>query len=165
MKYIFVEGCDDNYLMDKILENKKDIKIIQYSCIKKEKINGLIISIENMNDEYVLLADLDEKNPTTRKREIKKRFKNIDCEKIYFSIQEIEAWYLAGISENHIKKYKIKNNILLNTENITKEKFENLFKNKRDTILEIKLNLLSEFDFEKAKSRNNSFKLFLENAI
>ena len=64
-----------------------------------------------------------------------------------------------------INKYKIKNNILLNTENITKEKFENLFKGKRETILEIKLNLLSEFDFEKAKSRNNSFKLFLENAI
>lgn len=51
------------------------------------------------------------------------------------------------------------------TGNITKEKFEKIFENNRDTISVIKYNLLSELDIEKAKSRNSSLRLFLENAI
>lgn len=94
-----------------------------------------------------------------------KKFKNINCKKIYFSIQEIESWYIAAISDNNKNKYKVKNKILLNTENITKEKFENIFRNRRETTLEIKLDILSELNFKKAKSRNNSLKLFLENAL
>lgn len=165
MKYIFVEGNDDNNFIDEIIKEKENIKVIQYAGKKKEKIEGMIGTFDKMNEEYIFLADLDEKNKEIRINELKKRFTNINPKNVYFSIQEIEAWYLSGISDNHINKYKIKNNILVDTENITKEKFESLFNTRRETILEIKLNILSEFNFEKAKSRNNSLKLFLENAI
>lgn len=165
MKYIFVEGNDDNNFIDGIIKEKEEIRVIQYASKKKEKIERMIRSIDSMNEDYIFLADLDEKSEEIRRNELRKRFTNINCKKIYFSIQEIESWYLSGISDNHIKKYKIKEKILKNTENITKEKFEKIFNNKKTTILEIKLNILSEFDFKKAKSRNNSLKLFLENAI
>ena len=36
---------------------------------------------------------------------------------------------------------------------------------KPDITLEIKLDILSELNLKKAKSRNNSLKLFLENAL
>ena len=122
-------------------------------------------TFDKMNDDYIFLADLDEKREEIRRKEIMKKFKNINCEKIYFSIQEIESWYIAAISDNNKNKYKVKNKILLNTENITKEKFENIFRNRRGTTLEIKLDILSELNLKKAKSRNNSLKLFLENAL
>lgn len=165
MKYIFVEGQDDDNFISEIIVKKEDFKIIPYAEKKKEKVNGMIKTFKKMNNEYVLLADLDEKDSQTRIQELKKQYKDIESKNIYFSIQEIEAWYLSGISDNYINKYKIKNSILQNTENITKEKFENIFHNSRDTILEIKLKILSEFNIEKAKLRNNSLKIFLENCI
>lgn len=165
MKYIFVEGFDDNNFVSEIIKDKDNIKIIQYADKKKEKIEGMIATFDKMNDEYIFLADLDEKREEIRRKEIMKKFKNINCKKIYFSIQEIESWYIAAISDNNKNKYKVKNKILLNTENITKEKFENIFRNRRETTLEIKLDILSELNLKKAKSRNNSLKLFLENAL
>ena len=165
MKYIFVEGKDDDDLISKIIVKMENFKIITYAEKKKQKVNDIIKTLKKMNNEYVLLADLDEKDQKKRIQEIKERYKDIEVKNIYFSIQEIEAWYLSGISDKCINKYKVKNNILQNTENVTKEKFENIFKNRRDTILEIKLKILSEFDIEKAKLRNNSLKIFLENCI
>ena len=158
MIYIFVEGNDDNNLIDEIIKGKDGFKVIQYAEKKKEKIEGLIRSFDKMGEEYIFLADLDEKDEEIRKGEMKKKYSNIKCEKIYFSIQEIEAWYLAGISDNNKRKYRVKDTMLLNTENITKEKFEKLFNNRRETLLQIKLNILADFNFEKAKSRNNSSK-------
>lgn len=165
MKYIFVEGLDDYNFINEIIKETYNLKIIQYSCAKKQKINNLIKTIDKMKEEYILLADLDEKDKEVRKTELKRIYKNLDCDKIYFSIQEIEAWYLSGISEDYKRKYKINNRVLLNTQDITKEKFEKLFENTRDTIYQIKLNILSEFDTESAKERNSSLKLFLENMV
>ena len=36
MKYIFVEGFDDNNFVSEIIKDKDDIKIIQYAEKKKE---------------------------------------------------------------------------------------------------------------------------------
>lgn len=165
MKYIFVEGYDDKNFVNEIINKKEIFRVIEYSGKKKEKIDGYLLTINKMQEEYIFLADLDEKNKEDRIEELKKRFKNLDESKIYFSIQEIEAWYLSGVSDKYVKKYKIKDKLLNDTENITKEKFEKIFVSKRETILEIKLNLLSQFNVDKAKSRNNSLKVFLENAV
>ncbi len=59
----------------------------------------------------------------------------------------------------------IKNKILKDTQCDDKEIFESIFKNSRKTLLEINIYILEEFDIEKAKSRNDSFNTFLENAI
>ena len=165
MKYIFVEGFDDNNLISEFVKDKEDIQIIQYAERKNEKVDGMMATFNSMNIEYIFLADLDEKSEEIRKKKICKQFKKINCEKIFFSIQEIEAWYMAILSDNHINKYKIKSKLLKDTQNITKEKFENIFKERKETILEVKFDILSELNLEKAKSRNNSLKLFLENAI
>lgn len=61
MKYIFVEGFDDNNFVSEIIKDKDNIKIIQYAEKKKEKIEGMIATFDKMNDEYIFLADLDEK--------------------------------------------------------------------------------------------------------
>ena len=162
MIYFFVEGFDDNNLVSEIIKGIDNFKIIEYSTEKKEKINSMISTIISRGDKYIFLADLDEKSMENRIIELKKIFKKLDESNIYFAVKEIESWYLAGISDNLLEKYKIKSRLLINTENINKEKFEKLFIKERETILQIKLRLLSEFNIEKAKSRNNSLKLFLE---
>lgn len=165
MKYIFVEGNDDSYFINNLIKNKIDVKIIEYAQKKKEKINGFIKTIKDMHEEYVLLADLDGKDEHVRREELIQKYNNLDPQKIYFSIQEIESWYLSGISDNFIDKYGVKSRILLNTQNVTKEMFERLFKHNKETIMEVKLNLITEFDVEKAKIRNNSFNQFIEDCI
>ena len=162
MKYIFVEGLDDEEFIDEIIKNIENVRVIQYSSTKKEKVNSMIQTINRMKEKYILLADLDEKDEKTRKSELKRKYPDIYCENIYFSIQEIEAWYLAGISKNNIKKYKVNRRYLLDTQNITKEKFEKIFKNSRDTLHIAKVNILSEYDINIAKERNNSLNVFLE---
>lgn len=165
MRTIFVEGIDDSNFIKTLLGNDKNVKIIEYAKERKEKINGIINTINILNENYIMLADLDEKDEKNRKKELKKKFKSLSIENIFFSIQEIESWYLAGISDNCIKKYKVKSKMINDTGNITKEKFEKIFKNNRETISVIKYNLLSEYDIEKAKSRNSSLRIFLENAV
>lgn len=165
MKYIFVEGPDDKNFVETIINKNIDFKIFEYAVMKSDKINKMIKSFNSMGEEYIVLADLDEKDKEIRINEVLERFGNIERERIFFSIQEIESWYLSGISEKYTNKYKVKTKILSNTEKITKEKFQSIFKNTRDSIEIVKLNLLEEFDIENAKSRNESLRLFLENAI
>ena len=165
MKVIFVEGNDDSNFINEIINKDKNLKIIEYARKKKEKICGIIETINKMDDEYILLADLDGKNRDIRIEELIKKFKNLEKEKIFFSIQEIEAWYLSGISKYYIDKYNIKNKILNNTQDITKEKFEKIFNKQRDTIEIIKLEILSTFDIEKAKVRSESLNIFLKNIL
>ena len=45
MKYIFVEGFDDNNLISEFVKDKEDIQIIQYAERKNEKVDGMEINM------------------------------------------------------------------------------------------------------------------------
>ncbi|NUV00458.1 hypothetical protein XO12_10285 [Marinitoga sp. 1154] len=164
--YIFVEGEDDKRFFDNIikleLSGKYDsINIIRYAKMKKEKVNNFIISIKKMNADYIFAHDIDNTVSTTSKKiEIKHMLKNIDEDKIFIVIKEIESWYLAGLSNEKCKILKIP--IVKNTDEITKESFNNMISDRFDSRITFMIEILKNFSIKIAIQKNKSFKYFIE---
>ncbi len=168
--YIFVEGPDDERFFDKILKpiiinNYNFVKFIKYAGLDKKTIQDFIKTFTKQTaSDYIFVCDFDARSKklciTEKKNRIIDKYGNILADrKIRIVKEEIESWYLAGISSANLKKYKIKG--FKNTELIDKEQFIRLipsqFQNKTDFLIEI----IKEFDIETAKNRNNSLKYFI----
>jgi selenocysteine-specific translation elongation factor len=163
--FFLVEGNDDERFFQKIIvpkfQKKYDtVKIWKYAQEKTEKISNFIRSIKSMGADYFYVVDIDQ-SPcvTAKKKEIKRKLKNVEIDRIIVIIKEIESWYLAGIDNKHCKKLKIQ--IVENTNNITKEEFNNLIPKKFDRI-DFMSEILKNFSIEVAKQKNTSFKYFIE---
>jgi len=162
--YVFVEGDDDIRFFEKIIKPKLqkknyDIKITPYANTTKKYFLNLLKSIKSMNYDYIYTRDINNAPCVThKKRRIQKKITNIDENKIIVVIKEIEAWYLAGLNNECAKKIKI--GLLKNTDEITKEKFNDLIPKKferRDFMVEI----LKFFNIDIATHKNRSFKYFI----
>lgn len=115
-----------------------------------------------MGVNYVFTADLDQSPcATIRKQKLVDKYARLESEKIIVVNQEIECWYVAGISPDKCDEVGIP--ILTTTEGITKEKFTDYSRSKFDSRIEFMIELLDRFDLETAKSMNGSFGYFLEN--
>jgi hypothetical protein len=73
-------------------------------------------------------------------------------------IKEIESWYLAGLTDESIQKFKIRS--FKTTDDITKEKFDNSIPKKFDSRIDFMLEILRYFSIEIANQKNKSFKYF-----
>ena len=159
MMYIFVEGIDDRRFVENIIvpafkKSQRPIKVIEYSQKKTKDVIKLIQSFKINQSDYIFLADKD--IPTTTKK-IEKTATKYQCDKNKISIVviEIEAWYLAGYK----KLDKISKKIYYNgTDNISKDYFKNLLKQK--DILNIKLEILEEYDLKIGIQKNRSLSKF-----
>jgi len=160
--FIFVEGSNDTKFFKKILKNFDSdffeiIKIIEWASKTNEEINNFLKTISQVaNFDYLFFADMDDfPCITSKKTKLKERYSEIDIQKILIVIKEIESWYLAGLDKNSSKKLSIKHQ--KETNNITKEMFEELKPNKI-----LYLDILEYFSIETAIQKNNSFKYFKE---
>lgn len=174
MLYILVEGNNDEDLLKKIsplLEERNRLDattIIKYRerNTPPKKMRDFVFKITNSIPyaNYVFLVDINSANcPIQKKQEIKKEIETIDEKKIIVVIKEIESWYLAGLSAEKCKKLRIKN--LPNTDDVTKEKFNNLTNNsiiKKFSKAKIYFmqELLKNFSITTAKRKNKSFRHF-----
>lgn len=166
--FVFVEGDRDarffNFLSRNLLEinNRYDfIKIIEYSKMPDGKINNFIRSIQMMNAEYLFIADLDENICITSKKDKLLNKYQLDSQKIFIVILEIESWFIAGLDDKCLTDFKIKK--ISNTEGLNKEKFRLLMKNtKFDSEIDFMIEIMNNFSFETAKKKNKSFKYFIE---
>jgi len=164
--FIWVEGDDDERFFNKILSPKfqekyDTVKIIQYAKMKKEKINNFIRSIKAMEADYIYLTDInDSPCVTIKKRKIQSKYKNIDNDKIIVVVKEIESWYLAGLDNKVCKQFKINN--FANTENVTKEKFDDMIPKKFTSKIDFMVEILKNFSIKIAKQKNNSLRYFVE---
>lgn len=165
---IFVEGPEDEDFFDQILKpylksRYKDIRFYRYARKKNELISNFIKSAKSMGD-FIFIIDYDKAKCKTKKLEsIKNKYKNIEINRIQIVIEEIESWYIAGLSKEDQLSLGIK--FQVNTDELTKEDFENFMKNKFDSLEDFKVEVLKHFDFEIAKKRNKSFKYFVEKYI
>lgn len=165
--FVYVEGEHDMIFVDSILSdylrNNKSIELFPIPYAKKppKTMNKDIKSKSKHN--YLFLSDLDNKQfpcITARKENRFNKYDYLDFSNIIIVKEEIESWYLAGIdsSSNKFKGLEIPDN----TEAIDKETFDEMMKGifefKRDCLKEI----AKGYDFELAKSRNSSFKYFLD---
>ncbi|URZ15816.1 hypothetical protein [Clostridium felsineum] len=154
---IFVEGPDDERFYKWYFKNK--VKIIPYATEKKEKINNYIKSIKKIDYmDYIFTCDIDSVNLSEKKKLILKTFSNCDEDKIIVSIAEIESWYLAGLNKENSKKMKIK--YFSNTDNITKEKFNNIIPKKYSSRLSFMIEILENFDLEEGVRKNKTLYYF-----
>lgn len=169
--YLFVEGPDDERIFENvfkplILKKYSFVKIIKYAGLTKKEVRAFIKTLSNQNSsDYLFVCDFDARGDTSfcitkrKKKEIEKFGNILNPDKIRVVKEEIESWYLAGITSANLKKFKIKE--FKETEFIDKEKFINLipgkFQNKTDFLIEI----IKEFDIETGINKNNSMKYFI----
>ena len=166
--FIYVEGIEDQMFIENILRElffKSQIQffVIPYQQKPNDLINKHIQKISSRKYKYVFLSDLDYKfYPcfTSRKNKRIKEYPNLNTQNIVIVREEIESWYLAGInnSNNSFRNLEIPNN----TENITKEDFNDIIENsnftsKGDFLMEIS----RTYDLNLALKRNRSLKYFL----
>jgi hypothetical protein len=161
MLMVFVEGKDDEAFIKSVFaDQSKNFHIIQYACMKKEKLNQWLLSIENnpVYNDYLFLGDSDGKSLTECKNDLTAKHRLLKREKIVIVIYEIESWYYAGVDEENRKKLKFLKSID-NTDNLTKEKFLSNLPPQTSKQC-IKRQILDCFSAELARTRNKSFDRF-----
>lgn len=165
--YIFFEGPDDERFITKIIKpiyanSYNYIKLIPYSKEPAKFVNNFIKSIDAMpNTNYLFFADYDSYSCITSKKEfIKSVYTQINTDFIYIVMEEIESWYLAGLNEQNLRKLGI--NCVECTDTLTKEQFNLLKPRKFKSRLDFMIEILNIYCKDTAKSRNKSFKYFID---
>jgi hypothetical protein len=168
--YIFVEGTDDERFVETVikpylLKHYVYVKTIPYAKLKKIVIEGYIKTYKKQgSSDYIFLCDLDARGDkslcvTSKKQSIQNKYGNfLELEKIAVVKEEIESWYLAGITPENMAKFKIK--AFEETESTNKEDFEKMipknFASKTDFMVEI----LKTYSIENAIEYNASLGYF-----
>ncbi|HHT9139403.1 MAG TPA: hypothetical protein ACFYEA_02580 [Candidatus Tripitaka californicus] len=164
--FIWVEGPDDVRFFDGIVkpvfERKYGlVKVIEYSKLKRERIDNFLKSIKAMDADYIYVKDINDAPCVTAKKEgIQKKLNNINNDRIMVVIKEIEGWYLAGLDKANSKKLRL--TPPSTTDNLTKEAFNGLIPKKFYSRIDFMLEVLKCFSTEMAKQKNRSFRYFLE---
>lgn len=164
--FIWVEGPDDYEFFSRIIkplfEQTYDwVEFIQYAERPKAWMNDFFKSIQAMGADYVFVTDLDELPCVTQKLDkVEKIYPFYERQKMQVIVQEIEGWYIAGLSDENYQQLRLKLNH--DTSFLTKEQFNQLipanFSSRRDFMSE----LLKLFSIATAVQKNNSFRYFAE---
>jgi hypothetical protein len=166
LAYVLIEGPDDERFLDRvinpILRTEYDfVKPYMYAGKPKRTIKNFLKSIKAMNAAYFFLADIN-RSPcvTAKKEDITRRYKKtIDSDNIMIVVKEIEGWYLAGLGDGSCQEVGLEP--FTNTDEITKEKFNQLIPNKFGSRIDFMLEVLDRFDVETGKRKNKSFNYFM----
>ena len=182
--YILVEGGDDARFFERVVRPMFEdefghVQLWQYSQQEKEKVNKFLDSIRAMQGggiaDLIIVADLDESPCVTdRKERIPSGFRSLSAgqspgqptgpfssTRILIVCREIESWYLAGLNDEECKRLGL-TTTLDNTDRISKEQFLDLMPDRFDSKSEFMLEILRVFDHETARSKNSSFRYFMQ---
>ena len=182
--YILVEGGDDARFFERVVRPMFEdefghVQLWQYSQQEKEKVNKFLDSIRAMQGggiaDLIIVADLDESPCVTdRKERIPSGFRSLSAgqspgqptgpfssTRILIVCREIESWYLADLNDEECKRLGLTTTID-NTDRISKEQFLDLMPDRFDSKSEFMLEILRVFDHETARSKNSSFRYFMQ---
>ncbi|WIW27620.1 hypothetical protein [Bacillus inaquosorum] len=163
---IFVEGYYDktffkNIIQPLLYKNYNEIKIIEYSKPNDLFIDSYIKSTKRTDYiDYIFTVDLDECSSIDDKiTEVIKKYKNVEKEKVYVVIKEIEGWFLAGLETEDKLKLNFKHKH--NCNEIIKESFDSVIppKTKKTTFL---IELIEKFKLEVARKNSHSLRYLCE---
>lgn len=162
---ILVEGNDDERFFERIkpvLEKKYDfVQTWQYQQEANKQVKNFLQSIRDMNSSYFLVRDIN-RAPcvTAKKNSIKRKYGAIiDVNNVIIVAKEVEGWYLAGLDDKSCKELGLRS--FKNTDDVTKEHFDNLIPNKFDSRIDFMVEILKRFSLETAKQKNKSFGYFM----
>lgn len=163
--FIFVEGPDDTrffrHIMLPLLSTRfQSVQIVEYGGIPKQKIQALLSSIRKMGASYLFVADRD-LNPcvTIKKEKLLTAIPELAAEKIVVVVQEIEGWYLSGVSSRDSKLLRLQ--WVNDTSVVTKERFNGMIPSRYDSRTDFMLEILRMFNLEEARRRSPSLQYFM----
>jgi len=163
--WLLVEGDDEQRFFEalkRVFENKYDfVQTWRYAVEPRRRIKNVLKSIEAMNSEYFFLKDLN-KSPcvTARIESVENEFgERIDTSNLVIVVKEIEGWYLAGLDDRSCRELGLES--ISNTDDVTKEHFDNLIPNKFDLRVDFMFEILKRFSVETARQKNKSFGYFM----
>jgi len=163
--FILVEGEDDVRFFGRIVKpffvnSYHSVEIIPFASTKRLKINNFLISVSQMNHDYIFVADIDNERSVRDKKQILYHwFTNINGASIIVVIKEIESWYYAGLPDAVAHRMGVP--VLLSTDELTKENFNELIPALFDSRIDFMFEILKSFSPVTAAERNRSFKFFL----
>ena len=164
--WVLLEGNDDERFFERVIkpifEKKYDsVRSWLYAQKQTKTVKNLLRSIKAMGSDYFFWGDINSLPcMTAKKNRITKRYgAGLDINNIIIVVKEIESWYLAGLDDKARKELGIRT--FSNTDNITKEKFEELIPKKFDSRIDLMMEILKRFSVETAKQKNRSFNYFM----
>ena len=163
---VLLEGNDDERFFEDIikpiLSPQYDlIQVWQYAQQPLRRTKNFLRAIKAMNSEYFFLRDINDfPCVTARLESIKCKYgARIDINNVIIVVKEIESWYLAGLDDKARKELGI--GTFHNTDNIIKEKFNNLIPKKFDSRIDFMIEILKRFTVETGTQKNRSFLYFI----
>lgn len=164
--FIWIEGNDDERFVESVIiprlrKKYQGITTIKYAQRNKKWKLRYIRTIKAMNADYIYLEDLHG-TPcvTSKKGVIRGKLIDIDEERIFIVVKEIEGWYLAGLDTE--KAHKLKLRRPRDTNSLTKYHFNRLLSQNFDSRIDCLIEMLKSFSFKEARRRNVSFQYFLD---
>ncbi len=124
-------------------------------------VHNYLRSFKGEGADYIYVTDIDNSPCIVDKKKKTCNLRNIDSDKIIVVIKEIESWYLGGLGDEESKKLKM-HRTFSNTDDITKEQFNDSIPKKFNSRINFLLEILNFFSIEIAKQRNKSFRYFIE---
>lgn len=162
--FLFLEGDDDERFFRAVLfpllrRSYEEIRTVQVSQLTKKKISEWLRSVGSMGD-YLYVRDLD-RHPcvTAAKAALLEAHPRLVPDRIQIVKAEIESWYCAGIGSGKLADSEIAT--CLETEIVTKERFEAAIPGGRVNRIPAMAEILERFDLEAAARRNSSLQRFL----
>lgn len=162
----FVEGYWDEEFIQRVIQPLVEtryflVKIITYSGLTPAKRKTLFNEAVRAHSDVFILAD---RNPspciTAAKQRMKGVFQEAQVEDyVVIVVPEIEAWYLAGMSDAFAAQYQI--GLPPNVDAVDKNRFEELCQHSAfDSSSDMRLEALRHYSVELAKQRSASFLYF-----
>jgi hypothetical protein len=164
--YVWIEGPDDLEFFTKVIKpafmrKYEDVQAIQYAKQTKVWVNNYLKSIHAMGADYIFLKDMDGFPCISQRLDnIQHIYPHCVREKTQVVVQEIESWYLAGISEEDCGTLGLEQ--ISETNLLTKEQFNHQIPRKFSSRRDFMSELLKRFSIQTAVNRNSSFRYFVE---
>lgn len=158
-----VEGTTDQIFIEKIispilLKAGHAVNVVTYSQMSKEYLSKILHSIDLIDSAVcTVLADNDERDNVKLSRALTEKRFGIHIKKLYIVVEEIEAWYMAGLTEVTRRAMGIRHKGL--TDFITKERF-NSSRPRGIKRMDFMLEITKHFDIDSARKNNRSFNYF-----
>ena len=165
---LLVEGPDDKRFCTEVLlpifyANYNHVYIWAYAEEKDSIITTIIRGIDSINTCYIFFGDIDERPcVTATKEDLTTHYPVLSWDRIVAVRPEIEAWYLAGLSEAACRELGLGR--VADVDSVTKEQFDSLVGGRRQHTNAM-VEILKHYDVEEARQRSLSFAYFWQKHV
>lgn len=168
---IFVEGPDDERFISQVAvprlqDRYNHIKFIKYATMTKIAVEAFIKTCKQKESyDYLFVCDMDARGDksvcvTSRKQKEQNKYGRnlLETNKIVIVKEEIESWYLAGITTEAAARFKIK--LVADTTFTTKEEFEKMIPKNFVSSNDFMVEILKNYSLEQGVEANPSLNYF-----